>query len=88
MNYITSTIRIFRNADLKVLGRWTTNSSSDHIKTKVHQANHDHCGVCDIAYLHVNTRANPIELMDISKSKYMTAVKQKVKERELIKKLE
>ncbi len=85
MNYLMSTLRTFRNTDIKVLGRWTTNS--DHIKIKVHQANHDHCGVCDIVYLHVNTTpvVRPIEVSDISKSKYMATVK--LKERESAKKL-
>ncbi len=87
MNYISSTIRIMRNADLKMLGRWTINYGADQIKTKVHQANTDHCGVCDIAYLQENTRSKSNELVDVSKSKYMTAVKQKVKERKLSKKL-
>jgi hypothetical protein len=85
MNYLASTLRVFRNTDIKVLGRWTTNS--EHIKTKVHQANHDHCGVCDIVYLRANTTqvVLPIEVTDISKSKYMTTVK--LKERESAKKL-
>jgi hypothetical protein len=83
MNYLQTIFRAFHNADIRVLGRWAINYDSSQIKTKVHQANHDHCGVCDVKYMRQAVIKPCIENANIHKSKYMTAVKMKVKERML-----
>jgi hypothetical protein len=74
--------RKIHNSDMKLLGRWSINYDAYHVKTKVHQANHDHCGVCDVQY-YKHTRINKIN--DISTSKYRMAVQSKLNERKLVK---
>ena len=86
MNFLRQTIRLFHNTDAKVLGRWAINYDSAQIKTKVHQANHDHCGVCDVRHIRLATSENSVMSTDISKSKYLTMVKLKVLERQSEKK--
>jgi hypothetical protein len=86
MNYLRQTIRLFHNTDVKVLGRWAINYDSAQIKTKVHQANHDHCGVCDVRHTRLVTSANSAASTDISESKYLKMVKMKVLERQSEKK--
>ncbi len=81
MAFLQNVFRKINNSDIIMLGRWTINYDLSNIKTKVHQANHDHCGVCDTTYYHNSTHMNKIKNNDISKSKYMIIVKSKVNER-------
>jgi hypothetical protein len=82
MNYLQNTFRKLRDSDIKVLGRWFIDYDSAHIKIKVYQANHDHCGVCEVPHLY---RPSTIPTTDIRKSKYMTAVARKSRERQIVK---
>ena len=82
MNYVMLAIRKFHHADIKVLGRWAINYDSGQIKTKVHQANHDHCGVCDVQHMRLASSANSVVNTDISKSNYLALVKLKALERQ------
>ena len=84
MNFLQMLFRTFPNAETRILGRWVINCDSSQIKTKVDQANHDHCGVCDVKYLIPGEVRLSIENADIHKSKYMTAVMMKVKERKAL----
>jgi hypothetical protein len=78
-----SIFRKIHKSDMKILGRWSINYDECQLKTKVHQANHDHCGVCDVQYYKTHNHINKIN--DISSSKYMMVIQSKLNERKLVK---
>jgi len=67
--------------EIKMLGRWAISYDSSNVKTKVHQANHDHCGVCDVAYL----VPAPASSTPILKSRYMMVIQSKLRDRAAMK---